>query len=89
MRKNAHKGVLHEVGGRLYVVDARNRRLIMAKAPPKKVRKRPPAPAKNLAAQRDGVPNAPNVLWDDTLWKRDGTWLPRAAVDEMRKKCGR
>lgn len=56
---------------------------------PQKRRKRPVPPVKNLAAQRDGVPNAPAILKGNTLWKRDGTWLPRAAVDEMLKRRGR
>ena len=47
-------------------------------------------PPKNLAARDlETVPNAPNVLTKYALWRRDGTCVPRAAVDEMLRMRGR
>ena len=44
-------------------------------------------PAKNLAARDlEKIPNAPNILKGDTLWRRDGSWLPRAAIRGIEKK---
>lgn len=52
-------------------------------------RKRPPSPAKNLAADRNGIPNAPNILKGNILWRTDGTALDRAVVTEILKLRGR
>ena len=54
-----------------------------------KPRKQPPPPPKNLAADRTGVPNAPNILKGDALWMRDGSVLPRRFVEEMLRLRGR
>ena len=44
-------------------------------------------PAINLAARDlQTIPNSSNILKGDTLWRADGTCLPRAAIKGVKQK---
>jgi len=54
-----------------------------------KPRKQRPPPSKNLATDRKGVPNAPNILKGEILWRTDGSVLSKTVVNEARSMKGR
>lgn len=94
MKNKIREGVLHQIGEQLYAVDARSRRMIMAKAPQRRRKRR-----KEQAGSVKQLSPAPlprnsagfGKCWiGDALYRvADDTVIPKAALDSMRHRSRR